>query len=90
MNRTQLEHVLRAASQIAGEPDVLVIGSQSILGGLPENRLPIEAISSIEVDVTFSLPRSSASTSSTRWCSPTASRFSMTFTPSPPSVSLVG
>lgn len=53
MNRTQLEHVLRAAAQIAGERDVVVIGSQAILGGLAEDRLPIEATSSIEVDVTF-------------------------------------
>lgn len=53
MNRTQLEHVLRAASQIAGEPDVLVVGSQAVLGGLPEDQLPVEATSSIEVDVTF-------------------------------------
>jgi hypothetical protein len=42
-----------APSQIAREPSVLVIGSQAILGGLPEDRLPIEATSSIEVDVTF-------------------------------------
>ena len=53
MNRAQLEHVLRAASQVAGEHEVLVIGSQAILGGLPEDRLPVEATSSIEVDVTF-------------------------------------
>lgn len=53
MNREQLEHVLRAASQIADEPDVLVIGSQAVLGGLPEDRLPVEATTSIEVDVTF-------------------------------------
>ncbi len=31
MNRTQLEHVLRAASQIAGEPDVLVISDRVAL-----------------------------------------------------------
>jgi len=31
MTREQLEHILRAASAIAGEPDVLVIGSQSVL-----------------------------------------------------------
>lgn len=53
MNRTQLEHVLRAASQITGETDIVVFGSQAILGGLPEDRLPIEATASIEVDVTF-------------------------------------
>ena len=32
MNRRQLEHVLRAAARITGDPDVVVIGSQSILG----------------------------------------------------------
>ena len=48
-----MEHVLRAASQIAGDPDVLVIGSQSVLGAIPEDRLPLAASASIEVDVTF-------------------------------------
>jgi hypothetical protein len=40
MRRKQLEHVLRAAATITGDPDVLVIGSQSILGAIPEQRLP--------------------------------------------------
>lgn len=53
MKREQLEHVLRAASQIADDPDVLVIGSQSILGAIAEERLPPEATGSIEVDVAF-------------------------------------
>ena len=53
MNREQLAHVLRAASQIAEEPDVVVIGSQAILGSYSETQLPDEAIGSIEVDVTF-------------------------------------
>jgi hypothetical protein len=48
-----LEHVLRAASQIADDPQVLVIGSQSILGAIPEDRLPPAATASIEVDVAF-------------------------------------
>jgi hypothetical protein len=48
-----LEHVLRAASQIADDPDVLVIGSQAILGAVAEERLPPEATGSIEVDVAF-------------------------------------
>jgi hypothetical protein len=48
-----LEHVLRAASQIADDPDVLVIGSQSVLGAIPEDRLPPAATASIEVDVAF-------------------------------------
>ena len=53
MRREQLEHVLRAASQIADDPDVVVIGSQSILAAIPENHLPLEATSSMEVDVAF-------------------------------------
>jgi hypothetical protein len=53
MRRDQLEHVLRAASQIAGDREVLVIGSQSVLGSIPEERLPPEATASIEVDVAF-------------------------------------
>ncbi|MGN9775377.1 DUF6036 family nucleotidyltransferase [Micromonospora sp. H33] len=53
MRREQLEHVLRAASQIAGDPDVLVIGSQSVLGAIPEEDLPPAATASIEVDVAF-------------------------------------
>jgi hypothetical protein len=53
MKRAQLEHVLRAASQIAGDRDVLVIGSPSVLGAIPEERLPPAATASIEVDVAF-------------------------------------
>lgn len=53
MTRAELEHVLRAASAIADEPEVLVIGSQSILGSVPEERLPAAATASIEVDVAF-------------------------------------
>jgi hypothetical protein len=53
MRREQLEHVLRAACQIAGDPNVLVIGSQSVLGAIPEDRLPLEATASMEVDVAF-------------------------------------
>jgi hypothetical protein len=46
VRREQLEHVLRSACQIAGDPDVLVIGSQSVLGAF-------EATASMEVDVAF-------------------------------------
>jgi hypothetical protein len=53
MRREQLEHVLRAAAQVADEREVLVIGSQSILGAIPEERLPAAATASIEVDVAF-------------------------------------
>lgn len=40
MNREHLEHLLRASSQIADDPDVLVIGSQSILGTIAEELSP--------------------------------------------------
>lgn len=53
MKRQELERVLRAASQIAQESDILVIGSQSILGAILEDRLPAAATASIEVDVAF-------------------------------------
>jgi hypothetical protein len=53
VKREQLEHVLGAASQIADDPDVLVIGSQSVLGAIPEERLPPAATASIEADVAF-------------------------------------
>lgn len=53
MNRQQFEHVLRAVSRIAQDADVLVIGSQSILGTYTEDELPIEATGSMEVDAAF-------------------------------------
>jgi hypothetical protein len=53
VRREQLEHVLRSACQIVGDRDVLVIGSQSVLGAIPESRLPLEATASMEVDVAF-------------------------------------
>jgi hypothetical protein len=53
VNRQHLEHVLRAASQIADDRDVLVIGSQSVLGAIPEDLLPSAATASMEVDVAF-------------------------------------
>jgi hypothetical protein len=53
VRRAQLEHLLRAASTISGERDVLVIGSQSVLASLPETDLPVEATGSIEADMAF-------------------------------------
>ncbi|HSW43826.1 MAG TPA: hypothetical protein VLM76_15115 [Patescibacteria group bacterium] len=53
MNRAQLQHVLRAAATIVDDPDVLVIGSQSILGAYPEDCLPVEATTSIEANLAF-------------------------------------
>jgi len=51
VRRADLEHVLRAAATVAGVTDLVVLGSQAILGSYPEWDLPIEATMSIEADV---------------------------------------
>ena len=53
MNREQLDHVLRAATDIVEDADILIIGSQAILATTNESELPIEATRSIEVDLAF-------------------------------------
>jgi hypothetical protein len=53
MNREQLAHVLRAASGIVDEPDILVIGSQSLLASYDEDELPLAATASMEVDLAY-------------------------------------
>ena len=49
MNRLQLEHIIRAAGAIANDKEIIVIGSQSILGQLP-NAKP-DLLTSQEADV---------------------------------------
>jgi len=51
VKREQLEHVLRAASQVIGEPDLLVIGSAAILGSYDDDELPLAATRSDEADI---------------------------------------
>jgi len=51
MRRDQLEHAVRTACQIIGHPEVIVVGSQSILGSFREEDLPADATMSIEVDI---------------------------------------
>ena len=53
VNREQLAHVLRAAAQIAGDPEIIVIGSQAILGSFTEEELPPQAVFSMEADLAF-------------------------------------
>lgn len=36
MNRSQLEHLVRAAAAVTNEYDFIVIGSQSVLGAFPD------------------------------------------------------
>jgi hypothetical protein len=49
VNRTQLEHVIRAAAAIAADDEIVVVGSQSILGQFPGS--PAELLVSVEADV---------------------------------------
>ncbi|MFN0250736.1 MAG: DUF6036 family nucleotidyltransferase [Kofleriaceae bacterium] len=49
MNRSQLEHVIRASAAISGDDEIIVVGSQSILGKFPS--APPELCKSTEADV---------------------------------------
>jgi hypothetical protein len=51
VNRGQLDHLIRAAATLTGDTDILVIGSQSVLGTWDEHDLPARAILSIEADI---------------------------------------
>ncbi|UFU07961.1 DUF6036 family nucleotidyltransferase [Ruania halotolerans] len=53
MRRAELAHLLRAACRITGDRDILVIGSQAILGAFDEDDLPPAATASIEADIAF-------------------------------------
>jgi hypothetical protein len=50
MRRDQLEHAIRTACQIIGRPEVIVVGSQSILGTFREDELPADATMSVETE----------------------------------------
>lgn len=51
MRRDQLEHLIRATGAILDETDVIVIGSQAILGSFDESHLPAEVTRSVEADI---------------------------------------
>ncbi|MCP3425501.1 hypothetical protein NBM05_05590 [Rothia sp. AR01] len=51
MRRDQLEHAIRAACQIIGHAEVIVVGSQAILGSYREEQLPADATMSVEIDI---------------------------------------
>lgn len=53
MTRDELAHVLRAAATVVDDGDIVVIGSQSILGGWDAHELPEEATMSVEADIAF-------------------------------------
>ncbi len=49
MTRDQLEHAIRAACHVAGDTELLIFGSQAILGSYPDAPETLRA--SIEVDI---------------------------------------
>ncbi len=49
MKRSELEHLIRAAGRIAGEREIVVIGSQAVLGQFPE--APTALLRSMEADL---------------------------------------
>jgi hypothetical protein len=53
VNREELAHILRAASTITSDAEIIVLGSQSILGTFDEDELPDEATASMEADIAF-------------------------------------
>lgn len=53
MRREDLEHLIRAAATIAGDNEIVVIGSQAILGTYAEEDLPPRVTLSREADLAF-------------------------------------
>jgi Nucleotidyltransferase of unknown function (DUF6036) len=51
VNRSDFEHIIRAAGDVLGEDTVIIIGSQAILASFSEKSLPDDATRSLEVDV---------------------------------------
>jgi hypothetical protein len=49
VKRSDLEHIIRAAAETANDPEIVVLGSQAILGSFPE--APPELLVSMEPDV---------------------------------------
>ncbi len=49
MRRADLEHLIRAAADIADDDEIVVIGSQSVLGQFPD--VPAELCVSVEADL---------------------------------------
>ncbi|MGH2838606.1 MAG: DUF6036 family nucleotidyltransferase [Thermoleophilaceae bacterium] len=49
MRRADLEHVIRAAAVVAGEDEIVIVGSQAILGQFPD--APAALLASLEADL---------------------------------------
>ncbi|MDR2109335.1 MAG: hypothetical protein LBP28_07765 [Coriobacteriales bacterium] len=53
MNRSEIEHIIRACIGITGEQSVVIIGSQAILASFDSSQLPGEVTQSVEADIMF-------------------------------------
>ncbi len=51
MRRDQLEHAIRASCELLKREEVIIVGSQAILGSYDERQLPNHATMSLEVDI---------------------------------------
>jgi hypothetical protein len=49
MQRSELEHLIRASGEIADDDEIIVIGSQAILGQFPN--APVRLLMSMEADI---------------------------------------
>jgi hypothetical protein len=49
MNRAELEHIIRAASGITGQPELVIVGSQAVLAQFPQ--APAALLASMEADI---------------------------------------
>ena len=49
MQRSELEHLIRASGEVAGDDEIIIIGSQAILGQFPN--APVRLLMSMEADL---------------------------------------
>lgn len=49
MRRSELEHIIRASGVIADDEEIIIIGSQAILGQFPD--APVILLASMEIDI---------------------------------------
>ena len=49
MQRSELEHIIRASGDIANDDEIIIVGSQAILGQFPN--APVRLLASMEVDI---------------------------------------
>jgi hypothetical protein len=93
MTREELEHVIRAAAEVTNEYEFVVVGSQSILGPIPNP--PAELTMSMEADIYPMNAEERPTTSTEPWAKALTSMRPMATThkastPLPPACRTVG